>query len=70
MPEKCIDEMIQEYAGTLMKEGFSPAVIAEKFLSLGTDLFQTLFGAAAAATRLEAAANALRDKAVSGAEPN
>jgi hypothetical protein len=69
MPEKCIDEMIQEYAGKLMKEGFSPAVVAEKFLSLGTDLFQTLFGTAATATRLEATANALRNKMVSDAKP-
>jgi hypothetical protein len=63
MFEKNIDEMIQEYAGTLMKEGFSPAVIAEKFLSLGADLFQTLNGTAATAARLEAAAKSLRDKA-------
>jgi hypothetical protein len=68
LTEKSIDEMIQEYAGTLMKEGFPPAVIADKFLSLGTGLFQTLNGTAATATRLQAAANALRDKGASDVE--
>jgi hypothetical protein len=63
MAEKSIDEMIQAYAATLMKEGFSPAVIADKFLSLGTGLFQTLNGTAATAARLEAAAKSIRDMA-------
>jgi hypothetical protein len=70
MAEKSIDEMIQEYAGTLMKAGFPPVVIADKFLSLGADLFQTLNGTAATATRLQAAANVLRDKAASDVRPS
>jgi hypothetical protein len=48
-----------------MKDGFLPAVIADKFLSLGAGLFQTLNGTAATAGRLEAAAKALRDEAAS-----
>lgn len=59
--EKTSDEMIQEYAATLMKEGFQPEVIAEKFMSLGAGLFETMNGTAATAARLEAAAKALRD---------
>jgi hypothetical protein len=68
--EKNIDEMIQAYAATLMKDGFLPAVIADKFLSLGAGLFQTLNGTAATAGRLEAAVKALRDKAASDERPN
>ena len=49
--EKTIDEMIQEYAATLMKEGFQPEVIAEKFMSLGAGLFETMNGTAATAAR-------------------
>jgi hypothetical protein len=70
MAEKTIDEMIQEYAATLMKDGFPPVVIADKFLSLGAGLFQTMNGTAATAARLEAAATALRDKAASDERPN
>ena len=70
MAEKTIDEMIQEYAATLMKEGFPPVVIADKFLSLGADLFQTMNGTAATAARLEAAAKALRDTAASDQRSN
>ncbi len=58
---KTIDEMIKEYAATLMKEGFQPEVIADKFMSLGAGLFETMNGTAATAARLEAAAKALRD---------
>jgi hypothetical protein len=68
--EKNINEMIQAYAATLMKDGFLPVVIADKFLSLGAGLFQTLYGTAATAGRLEAAAKALRDKAASDERPN
>jgi hypothetical protein len=70
MAEKTIDEMIQEYAATLMKEGFPPVVIADKFMSLGTGLFETMNGTAATAARLEAAAKALRDTAASDKRPN
>jgi len=62
--------MIQAYAATHMKDGFLTAVIADKFLSLGADLFQTLHGPAATAGRLEAEAKALRDKAASDERPN
>jgi hypothetical protein len=68
--EKNIDELIQAYAATLMKDGFLPAVIADKFLSLGAGLFQTLNGTAATAGRLEAAVKGLRDKAASDERPN